>query len=89
LAGLPEPVLARAQAVLAELEAGPSGNAPTPAASKKSAKAPTPQLDLFAAPPVSGGQRSAIDTLVAVDVDRLTPLDALQLVARLRELVRS
>jgi hypothetical protein len=26
---------------------------------------------------------------VAVDVDRLTPLDALQLVARLRELARS
>ena len=48
----------------------------------------TPQLDLFAAPAVSAGQRSALDTLAAVDVDRLTPLDALQLVARLRELAR-
>lgn len=88
LAGLPEPVLARAQAVLAELEAGPQTAAPTPAASKRSAKAPTPQLDLFAVPAMSAGQRSALDTLGAVDVDRLTPLDALQLVARLRELVR-
>jgi DNA mismatch repair protein MutS len=90
LAGLPEPVLARAQAVLAELEAGPRTEAPTPApaAGKRGAKAATPQLDLFAAPAVSAGQRSALDTLAAVDVDRLTPLDALQLVARLRELVR-
>ncbi len=89
LAGLPEPVLARAQAVLAELESGPQTAAPTPAASKRSAKAPTPQLDLFAAPAVSTGQRSALDTLGAVDVDRLPPLDALQLVARLRELARA
>jgi DNA mismatch repair protein MutS len=89
IAGLPEPVLARAQAVLAELEAAPQGSAPAPAPHKRGAKAETPQLDLFATPTVTPGQRSALDTLAAVDVDRLTPLDALQLVARLRELARA
>ncbi len=90
LAGLPEPVLARAQAILAELEAGPSAAAPEPLSTgKKGAKPAAPQLDLFAVPSVSSGQRSALDTLSAVDVDRLTPMEALQLVARLRELARS
>ena len=58
-------------------------------AGKKGAKPAAPQLDLFAVPSVSSGQRSALDTLSAVDVDRLTPMEALQLVARLRELARS
>jgi DNA mismatch repair protein MutS len=80
LAGLPEPVLARAKAILDELErgAGLSSRGRAPGRTEKAAK---DQLDLFG----TGGARSpALETLRAVDVDRLTPLEALQLVATLK-----
>jgi DNA mismatch repair protein MutS len=75
LAGLPEPVLARARAILKGLEAGRGAPA-----------APSPQLDLFAseAPP-RAGESDVLETLRSLDVDRLTPLDALTLLARLKE----
>jgi DNA mismatch repair protein MutS len=87
LAGLPEPVLARARAILVDLERGaalPSGEPSTLRARSRAGRA---QLDLFgeaagrAAPP-----HPALETLRAVDVDRLTPLDALQLVASLKRM---
>ena len=71
LAGVPEPVIARARAMLERFESDR-------VVSKKA-----PQLDLFGAPPST--EHPAISTLRAVDVDRLTPMDALQLVASLKK----
>ena len=72
LAGLPEPVLARARAILDGLEKGRSERR-------------APQLDLFARRDAEAPEHPAIATLREVDVDRLTPLDALQLVASLKK----
>jgi DNA mismatch repair protein MutS len=89
LAGLPEPVLARAKAILDDLEHGatlPSGGRGAPRAETRSAR---DQLDLFGGSAVAGDphgveRSAALETLRAVDVDRLTPLEALQLVATLK-----
>jgi DNA mismatch repair protein MutS len=87
LAGLPEPVLARARAILSELERGaalPSGRASSLRARSREGR---PQLQLFeAGAPVEVQEHRALATLRAVDVDRLTPLEALQLVASLKKL---
>ena len=84
LAGLPEVVLARARTVLADLERGdtlPSGAGPSLRARRPPSR---DQLDLFGA----GAARPhpAVETLRNVDVDRLTPLEALQLVANLKKM---
>ncbi|MDB4940497.1 MAG: mismatch repair protein MutS [Labilithrix sp.] len=90
LAGLPEPVLARAKAILGSLERGAASPAGRRAAGKKA-----PQLDLFglAAPagpvtipaePVTPSP--ALDMLRALDLDRMTPLEALTTLARLKGL---
>jgi DNA mismatch repair protein MutS len=76
LAGVPEPVLARARALLGELERDGRATA-------------RQQLDLFeasSAPPAE--HQAVLDTLREVDVDRLTPLDALQLVASLKRMAQ-
>ncbi|MDB4939299.1 MAG: mismatch repair protein MutS [Labilithrix sp.] len=99
LAGLPEPVLARARAILGSLERG----AASPAGGGKPARGkPAPQLDLFgigargadgaggagiaandgAAAPAS----AAIEMLLALDLDRMTPLEALSTLAKLKGL---
>jgi DNA mismatch repair protein MutS len=85
LAGLPEPVLARAKVILNELEQSPG--AATRGSSSRDKPSRVDQLDLF-------GQRTALthpalQTLRAVDVDRLTPLEALQLIASLKTLTDS
>jgi DNA mismatch repair protein MutS len=87
LAGLPEPVIARATAILEGLESGApiAGGA---GAAKAVIRPARPQLDLFVAPSVAP-PHPALDALRAADVDRMTPLEALQLVARLRALSRS
>ncbi|HEY6078098.1 MAG TPA: DNA mismatch repair protein MutS [Polyangiaceae bacterium] len=80
LAGLPEPVLARARALLAVLERGDAGGA-----ERRSKAGKVPQLSLF-------GERSAetksqvelVETLRALDLDRLTGLEALGLLQRLK-----
>jgi len=83
LAGLPEPVITRAKAILEGLE----GEAPLPNGPPARPRTARPQLDLFApSPPVA--VHPALEALRAADVDRMTPLDALQLVARLRALAR-
>jgi DNA mismatch repair protein MutS len=83
LAGLPESVLARSRALLEMLEAGGSAGGALPSPVKRAQS--TPQLELFGAgaAPV-GNEREVLDTLLGVDVERLTPLDALSLVARLK-----
>jgi DNA mismatch repair protein MutS len=90
LAGLPEPVLARARAILGSLE----GGAASPAGGGKPARGKrAPQLDLFGA----GGAASAandgapapspaLDMLRALDLDRMTPLEALTTLAKLKGL---
>jgi len=80
LAGLPEPVLARARALLVILERKDEGGTERRAKAGK-----TPQLSLF-------GERSAesrsqielVETLRALDLDRLTGLEALSLLQRLK-----
>ncbi len=85
LAGVPDPVVERARTILAELERE---------------KSDTQQLDLFAARPAGAlhnesapsesppkGEREAIRALRDLDADRLTPLDALVELARIRALV--
>jgi len=78
LAGLPESILARARAVLASLESG--GASPRP-------KVTTDQLELFngKGPSPSPAADEVLATLAQLDVDRLTGLEALQLIARLKE----
>jgi len=68
LAGLPKSVVHRAQEVLQELE-GDSGAAKSPA--KRRRKEMVPQLSFF-------GQKSPImEELKKLDIDSLTPLEAL------------
>jgi DNA mismatch repair protein MutS len=83
LAGVPEVALARARAVLAQLEAGlgPSGEVrgdSQPGPEK-------PQLELFAARPSAP---SAVEsTLRELDIDRLTPVQALVALSQLKALL--
>jgi DNA mismatch repair protein MutS len=87
LAGLPEPVLARARAILGELEAGAALPGGAPSSLRARSRADRPQLDLFGgADARTPPPNPALETLRATDVDRLTPLDALQLVAALKRL---
>jgi DNA mismatch repair protein MutS len=89
LAGLPELVLARAKAILGSLEGGgplPSGGRATVRARSKSGAV---QLDLFgAARAEPEAPNAALELLGAVDVDRLTPLEALSLVAKLQTMAK-
>jgi DNA mismatch repair protein MutS len=73
LAGVPPVVLARAKAKLKELEA-------------RAEASTAPQMPLFdPAPP----PRSEVEaTLEALDIERMTPVDALVTLARLRDLAR-
>jgi len=73
LAGVPPVVLARAKAKLRELET-------------RAAATPTPQIALFEATQTK--QSEAEVTLRALDVERMTPVDALVTLARLRDLAR-
>lgn len=88
LAGLPESVLARASGLLASLEGAstePSLDEQKRAASAKRRQNKN-QLDLFApaATAVSARSDEILATLRAVNVERLAPLDALQLIAQLK-----
>lgn len=91
LAGLPEIVLARARAMLAELERGEALPSGAPSSLRARSKAGRAQLDLFGgrdapAEATSAPPHPALETIRAVDVDRLTPLEALQLVASLKRM---
>ncbi|MCK6554588.1 DNA mismatch repair protein MutS [Candidatus Binatia bacterium] len=78
LAGVPSPVIERARQILRNLEAGELDDAGRPRLAEGTANA-GPQLALFAPP-----QNRLRDELAAMDVNRLTPMEAL---ARLHELV--
>ncbi|MDB4912676.1 MAG: mismatch repair protein MutS [Gemmatimonadetes bacterium] len=83
LAGLPAPVIARARTVLALLEGEAEHLVPALAPNAKRAKPapPVDQLGLFAVVPT----HIAVERLKGTDVNALTPLAALQLVAELIE----
>ena len=97
LAGLPDAVIARAREVLASLER----QAREPAAAQRSAGAPglgrtAPQLSLFSGAPApasdassrptaSAAERTVLQELLALELDRTAPLDALLLLQRWRE----
>jgi DNA mismatch repair protein MutS len=86
LAGLPETVLARARALLASLEAGEV--APAGKRERARAKAPAPQLDLFGAPREDGGRVAELVALLReLDPNRMTPLEALGFVSRLKAML--
>ena len=77
LAGLPKAVVQRAREVLLDLETAPAnGHAPVSAA---------PQLSLFAATAPDDGLRGE---LAALDMDAMTPLDALTRLYELRDRAR-
>ena len=98
LAGLPEAVIDRAREILRNLEGdeldergrprlashegGDPGSGIEPGAQQSD------QLALFSGASRSRGEREALDALRTIDPERTTPLEALQLVARLRALVR-
>jgi DNA mismatch repair protein MutS len=89
LAGLPEAVLARARAILGDLERGaplPSGAVSSLRSKSRAARA---QLDLFGGAEPAPAPHPVVETVRNVDVDRLTPLDALQLVAALKKMISS
>jgi DNA mismatch repair protein MutS len=73
LAGLPEPVIARARAMLRDLERGEG-----PGARPK-------QMGLFEPKPAAP-EHPALAALKAADLERMTPLDAINFLAQLRAL---
>lgn len=80
LAGLPEPVLARAKALLVSLERKDEG-----AAARRGKAAKAPQLSLFGERSAESRSQSELtETLRALDLDRLTGLEALSLLQRLK-----
>ena len=88
LAGVPEKVLARAKAILGALELGaalPSGGHASVRPRDEAGRA---QLDLFGgvAPSAAPAPESAVEReLRALEIERLTPLDALVALAALRK----
>jgi DNA mismatch repair protein MutS len=90
LAGLPEVVLARARALLAMLE-GEVVDEHEPITRTKPRRGKNDgQLGLFGAAVAPRGVtptegREVLDTLRTVDVERLTPLEALQLIVKLKK----
>ncbi|MDX2051080.1 MAG: DNA mismatch repair protein MutS [Polyangiaceae bacterium] len=78
LAGLPESVLARARALLTSFEAGSTTGRRNNTGSRA-------QLGLFESSHVSRQQLETLETLRSANVENMTPLDALQFLARLKE----
>jgi DNA mismatch repair protein MutS len=89
LAGVPEPVLARAKALLVDLERGAALPSGVPATLRPRQRGSRDQLGLFeSGGPARIDPHPALELVRAVDVDRLTPLEALQLVARLKAMAK-
>jgi DNA mismatch repair protein MutS len=85
LAGLPQPVIARAREILAllegeELTRGERLGVPGARRTPHAASPPPDQLGLFGAAP-----HPVVDQLASLDVNSITPLEALTLLARLAD----
>ena len=88
LAGIGEGVLAEGEGdPVATLEAGAALPGGRHASLRGRSTAGTAQLDLFAPKPAPDGGGPVIETLKAVEVERLTPLEALTLVAKLKGMI--
>ena len=81
LAGLPEPVVERARAILAALERDELTRGGRPSVSGTPGE-PQQQLGLFQVPTPDDGLRQR---LAAIDVDRMTPLEALTLLTEIKK----
>ncbi|HXV37602.1 MAG TPA: DNA mismatch repair protein MutS, partial [Myxococcota bacterium] len=93
LAGLPEPVIARARAILANLDGGERDERGRPriAYSSRAADGAQPaQPSLFHAPSeaLEARERATLRELEQLDPERTTPLEALQLLSRLLSQLR-
>lgn len=86
LAGVPEPVLARAKAMLDGLERGGATPSTPFAPSRSSVAGPAPQLDLFGGSAGAAAPSPALEMLKELDLDRMTPLEALTTLAKLKAL---
>ncbi len=86
LAGLPDAVIARAREILRNLEGGELDERGRPrlAGHPGGAAPDAGQLALFAARPPSPGEARVVEALREAEPERLTPLEALNLLARLR-----
>ncbi len=82
LAGLPNQVVERAREILSALEHDELARGGRPSLSRTPTE-PQQQLGLFQAMPSPRAER-LVDRLLALDPDRLTPLEALTLLAELR-----
>jgi DNA mismatch repair protein MutS len=80
LAGLPRPVVQRAQEVLSELENG--GGPPLPGPRRRPRREVVQQLSFF------GANDAVLEELASLDVDGLTPLQAITKLYELREKAR-
>jgi DNA mismatch repair protein MutS len=82
LAGLPPSVVLRAQEILGNLERTEFDREGRPRLARKEAEGPAPerQLALFA-----GREDAVLDDLRRIELDRLTPLDALALLAEIQK----
>jgi len=83
LAGLPPAVVGRAREILSALERDALTRGGRPALAQ-TPTAPQQQLPLFQAPP-SAGER-VVERLAELDVDRITPLEALGLLSDLKKM---
>ncbi len=84
LAGMPKDVVERAKEILSNLETNEFGKDGMPKlarGTKGSALSRSMQLPLFAAPPENG---EIIDDLKSIDLETLTPLEALNIIDRLK-----
>ncbi|MCE2405286.1 MAG: DNA mismatch repair protein MutS [Dehalococcoidia bacterium] len=79
LAGLPRSLIARAWEVLGELESGARGPTPGPRGRRRD---PSLQMALF------GGRDPALEELAALDVQNMTPLEAINTLYRLQREAR-
>jgi DNA mismatch repair protein MutS len=86
LAGVPEIVLARARALLSELEAGAALPSGAHASLRGRDAGNSPQLEIFAPAPAEA-ESEAEATLRALDIDRMTPVDALLALSRLKQML--
>jgi DNA mismatch repair protein MutS len=85
LAGVPAIVLARAKAILGELEGGGALPSGTPSRMRRIDAEGRAQLDLFGSAEAPPPAPSVVEeTLAELDVDRMTPVDALVALARLK-----
>jgi DNA mismatch repair protein MutS len=90
LAGLPPEVVTRARDILQNLESGEFDDSGRPRLARRTARAPSPgQLGLFGGvaepgPKLEPSHQKVLEALRAVKLDETTPLEALNLLAKLQ-----